>query len=83
MRFLFLSAFVHAVVLFTFSSAMAKPRPKPRKPPPIAVAPDGRPTQLIPPVGHKGTNEGAQGRKNATEDAARASEGASPDFRRR
>jgi len=37
--------------------------------------------EKLPPPGDKGTNEGAQGRQNATEDAARAGEHPSFDHK--
>jgi hypothetical protein len=46
---------------------------KPKKKPPAADSVKKN-EDVPPPPGYKGTNEGATGRKNATEDAARSAE---------
>lgn len=56
--------------------ALAKHKKKPATQADVKKGKEGKP----PPPGDKGTNEGAQGRINATEDAARDAD--SPQFQR-
>ncbi len=56
------------VILLPAAPAMAK---KKKSPPTSAEAEKGKTEKKPPPPGDKRTNEGAQGRMNATEDAAR------------
>lgn len=58
--------------------AMAK---KKKTPTTQGSAEKGKEKQKSPPPGNKGTNEGAQGRINATEDAAQGAD--SPQFQHR
>ena len=58
--------------------AMAK---KKKTPPTSSSATKGKDADKSPPPGDKRTNEGAQGRMNATEDAARDAD--SPQFQKR
>ena len=64
-----------AAVALTPGRAEAKKKPKP------AAEAHKKSDAKPPPPGDKSTNEGAQGRKNATEDAARGAD--SPQFDRR
>lgn len=61
-------------LLLTVPATAAKPKKK-------APAGEVKKEAPLPPPGDKGTNEGAQGRKNATEDAAREAE--PPTYNRR
>jgi|GEM_PF-2912602 len=61
--------------------ANLRARPIATKPAPKAVKPPESHVDPIPPVGSKASNEGAQGRKNATEDAAKAAD--SPQWEHR
>ncbi len=66
------------VTLLPAAPAMAK---KKKSPPTSASAEKGKNEKKPPPPGDKSTNEGAQGRMNATEDAARDAD--SPQFQHR
>ena len=67
-----------ATVLMLVGVLAAPAAAKKKKAPAATVQKD---SDKSPPPGSKGTNEGAQGRKNATEDAARAAD--SPQFEHR
>lgn len=75
---------ISALATLTFSlaatDALAKPRKTPKQKPDLSAR-DKDNRDAIRPPGDKGANEGAQGRRNATEDAARAAEGPANDRR--
>lgn len=59
------------------TDAFAKPRKPPKQKPDVIAPKDkNKNDDGLRPPGDKGANDGAQGRRNATEDAARAAEGA-------
>ena len=74
-RLLLASVGIFAVIGLTAAPAQAK---KKKKPAPVANVKQSYDANHIPPPGDKRTNEGAQGRINATEDAAQQAD--SPQF---
>ncbi len=74
-RMLLASVGAFALLGLTAAPAQAK---KKKKPTPAATVQKSADGNKIPPVGDKRTNEGAQGRMNATEDAAQQAD--SPQF---
>jgi hypothetical protein len=73
-RLLLASVGIFAVIGLSAAPAQAK---KKKKPAPVATVKQSADTNVLPP-GDKRTNEGAQGRINATEDAAQQAD--SPQF---
>ena len=72
--------FLIALVVATLPSAPAIAKKK-KNPPTSASAQKGKDANKPPPPNDKRTNEGAQGRMNATEDAAKGAD--SPQFQQR
>lgn len=78
MKRLLVAVLIAALPGLSSSAALAK---KKKAPPTSSSANKGKEADKLPPPNDKRTNEGAQGRMNATEDAAKDAD--SPQFQHR